>query len=368
MGLFNRRGDYDSTTQSNRKMHLFYFAYLNQILTSKGASKDMLLGGLGSLNQIKLESCPFDNTLEQRINYLLDTINDVLPTMRLAGRGANLEVSSIRKVEPTIPYREDYWTHFGQRNSIEVARKRQSRNYWNNDNVGWDGDTKHGGWNHYLTKAFRIYGKMGGLNTRSVGNIAINSHWWNLYSRGDIRPIGALITNRPDSGLREYENVRVDGVEVHYPFEREGWGKIQRALDVQNYDRILFFPRIRCVLSWGIEEDDTSPGLIVFIPENASANSMMGIEIGNRGGGYYEKAWDQQIEWFKESFIRYKTSLLYLEDNIHKGIARVFGEDQKTQKQRIFLNKIRDEFSVIEIRLNKGVRNMLINWPDGVDE
>ena len=53
MGLFDRLGEQGSVLQSKRKMHLFYFTYFNQILNSKGASKNMLFGGLGSLNQKK---------------------------------------------------------------------------------------------------------------------------------------------------------------------------------------------------------------------------------------------------------------------------------------------------------------------------
>ena len=175
MGLFDRLGEHGSVLQSKRKMHLFYFAYLNQILTSKDASKDMLFGGLGSLNQTKLESCPFDDNLEQRINYLLDTVNDVLPTMRLAGRGANLEVSSIRKVEPTLPYREDYWKLYGQRNSIEVGRKIKPAG-WYGWRDCWDGDTKLGGWDSYL--AFQNYGGIGnekGFISRTDGDLLVKT-------------------------------------------------------------------------------------------------------------------------------------------------------------------------------------------------
>ena len=132
---------------------------------------------------------------------------------------------------------------------------------------------------------------------------------------------------------------------------------------------ILFFPRIRCNLSWGVKYmEHTSPGIIVFIPENTSAGMANVIEIGNRGAGYYEKPWDQQVGRFINSFSRYKTSLAYLEDEMHKSRERVFGQSIKNQMQRDFLNQIRNEFSVIEIRLTKGVRNMLINWPHGMDE
>jgi len=365
MGLFDRLGEHGSVLQSKRKMHLFYFTYLNQILTSKDASKDMLFGGLGSLNQSKLESCPFDDNLEQRINYLLDTVNDVLPTMRLAGRGANLEVSSIRKVEPTLPYREDYWRKWGQRNSIEVGRvNRRPVEYWGGVDWRWrwDGDAKSGGWDEYL-RTNSAYNA--GFVARDNSDLFVKS------PKGKGTQVKSqLILNYPDSGLREYEGIRVNSVEAHHPFEREGWRNIQMALDVQNYDRILFFPRIRCNLSVDLYYyKDTSPGIIVFIPENTSAAGANVIEIGNRGGGYYEKAWDQQIGKFPSSFSRYKTSLAYLERRINKGRGdNLFGGFQMNQRQRGFLDKIRNEFSVIEIRLNKGVRNMLINWPHGMDE
>jgi hypothetical protein len=38
------------------------------------------------------------------------------------------------------------------------------------------------------------------------------------------------------------------------------------------------------------------------------------------------------------------------------------------EKKNNFLHRTKNEFSVIEIRLNKGIRNMLINWPHGMDE
>ena len=239
MGLFDRLGEHGSVLQSKRKMHLFYFTYLNQILTSKDASKDMLFGGLGSLNQTKLESCPFDDTLEQRINYLLDTVNVVLPTMRLAGRSANLEVSSIRKVEPTLPYREDYWRNWGQRNSIEVCRKQYATGYWANyDNYGiyWDGDMRSGGWHEY------VIDNLASFVVRGYMHLSNKSQWWKHHGGNKhSKPLSLLIPNKPNSGLREYENVRVDGVEVHHPFEKNGWRDIQRALEVRNYDRYIIF-------------------------------------------------------------------------------------------------------------------------------
>ena len=374
MGLFDRLGEQGSVLQSKRKMHLFYFTYFNQILNSKGASKNMLFGGLGSLNQKKLESCPFDNNLEQRINYLLDTVNDVLPTMRLAGRGANLEVSSIRKVKPTLPYREDYWKHWGQRNSIEVGRLMSHPYGWGDGwAYSWDGNTRLGSWSDYLIRWRNVARRwMGGWSHDGI-NIRDDSCLSEKSPNNKATNVkSALILNKPNSGLREYENVRVDGVRVHHPFERDGWRDIQRALGVRNYDRILFFPRIRCPLDWTYNyRVHSSPGLIVFIPENMAVNKTRVIEIGNRDGGYYGgNLNEQRISNFNRSFQRYKTSLTYLEGQINKHTtSNIFNlQGKQNEKKNNFLHRTKNEFSVIEIRLNKGIRNMLINWPYGMDE
>ncbi len=376
MGLFDRLGEHGSVLQSKRKMHLFYFTYLNQILNSKDASKDMLFGGLGSLNQTKLETCPFDDNLEQRINYLLDTVNDVLPTMRLAGRGANLEVSSIRKVKPTLPYREDYWKYWGQRNSIEIGRLTSHPYGWEDGwAYNWDGNNRlFGSWSEYLRRWRNVEGGWGwrgwshdGINIRDTNCLSANSP-----NNKATNVKSALLLNKSNSGLREYENVRVDGVEVHHPFEKNGWRDIQGALEVRNYDRILFFPRIRCPLDWTyIYRVHSSPGFIVFIPENMAANKTRVIEIGNRGGGYYGGNLNrQQISNFNMSFQRYKTSLAYLERHINEHTtSNIFNlQGKQNEKKNNFLHRTKNEFSVIEIRLNKGIRNMLINWPHGMDE
>ena len=115
----------------------------------------------------------------------------------------------------------------------------------------------------------------------------------------------------------------------------------------------------------------SSPGLIVFIPENMAVNKTRVIEIGNRDGGYYGgNLNEQRISNFNRSFQRYKTSLTYLEGQINKHTtSNIFNlQGKQNEKKNNFLHRTKNEFSVIEIRLNKGIRNMLINWPYGMDE